>query len=214
MFLEITLSLIQGFGITLLIFILTLVIALPLGLGVSFCSMSKFKPIKYLTKAIVWVIRGTPLMLQVIVVYYGPGLWFHYPMRSQIIAVVIAFVINYAAYFSEIFRGGIESIPKGQYEAGMVLGLTRSQIFFKIILMQVVKRTIAPLGNEVITLVKDTSLAKVIAVGEIIMMAEDAQSMYAIMWPLFYAGLFFLIFNGILTVLFSMAEKKLSYYKI
>lgn len=213
-FLEVTINLAEGFGVTLLIFISTLALAIPLGLMVSFCSMTKFKPLKYLTKAFVWIIRGTPLMLQVIIVFYGPGLWFNYPMRSRIMAVIIAFVINYAAYFSEIFRGGIQSVPKGQYEAGMVLGMTKTQIFFKIILMQVVKRILPAMSNEIITLVKDTSLARIIAVGEIIMIAEKAVSRYAIMWPLFYAGAFFLIFNGLLTLLFSYAEKKLNYYKV
>lgn len=213
-FLEMTLGLLEGFGVTILIFIMTLICSVPLGFIVSTCTMSKFKPLRWLAKTFVWIIRGTPLMLQIIVVFYVPGLWFDYPMRSRITAVIIAFVINYSAYFSEIFRGGIEAIPKGQYEAGMVLGMTKTQIFFKVICMQVVKRITPAMSNEVITLVKDTSLARIIAVSEIIMVAEKAVSMHAIIWPLFYAGAFYLIFNGMLTLLFNFAEKKMSYYKV
>lgn len=212
-FTRVNLSLLEGFGITCLLFVLTLVMAIPLGLLITFGSMSKFKPLKYLSRAIVWVIRGTPLMLQVIIVFYGPGLLFNAPMSSRLLAVVVAFVINYACYFSEIYRGGIESISKGQYEAGKVLGLSKGQIFFKIVLFQVIKRILPPMSNEVITLVKDTSLARVIAVVELTKSAGDIVNVYGIIWPLFYAGLFYLIFNGVLSVLFSKLEKKLDYYK-
>lgn len=212
-FINVTQQLFKGFGENCFIFAITLLLALPLGLIVSMGSMSKFRPLKWLTKAFVWVIRGTPLMLQLFVVFYIPPLVsngsFNFP-RMQ--AALIAFVINYAAYFSEIYRGGIEAIPKGQYEAGQVLGMKKSQIFFKVVLMQVVKRITAPIGNEIITLVKDTSLASVIAIPEILMNAKDF-SMEGLIWPLFYSALFFLAFCGILTLLFSFIEKKLDYYK-
>ena len=207
-------SLLEGFGNTVLLFAATLVVSLPLGLIVCFGSMSKFAPIRWLARIFVWIIRGTPLMLQVMVVFYVPGLMFNYPMRSRFIAVLIAFVINYACYFSEIYRGGIESIPKGQYEAGQVLGMTKIQVFMRVILPQVIKRILSPMSNEVITLVKDTSLARVIAVEEIIFAAQGIVNSYALIWPLFYSGAFYLIFVGILTLLFRFAEKKLSYYKV
>lgn len=209
-----TRELLSGFGVTCLLFILTLVLALPLGLVVCFGSMSRFKPLRWLFRTIVWIIRGTPLILQIIVVFYVPGLLFKAPLSSRFLAVTIAFVINYACYFSEIYRGGIESIPKGQYEAGQVLGMNKTQIFFRIILPQVFKRILAPMSNEVITLVKDTSLARVISVVEITKISQQLANNYAIIWPLFYAGAFYLIFNGLLTVLFRYLEKKLSYYKI
>lgn len=209
---QITLDLLIGFKENCVVFFLTLVIALPLGLLVTFGSMSKFKPLKGLTKTIVWIIRGTPLMLQLFVVFYVPGLLFGTPMKSRITATLIAFVINYSAYFSEIFRGGIEGIPKGQYEAGQVLGMTKTQIFFKVVLMQVIKRIVPPMSNEIITLVKDTSLARVISIAEIIMMAERYAGK-GVIWPLFYTGVFFLVFCGILTLLFSFIEKKLNYYR-
>ena len=175
--------------------------------------MSKFKPLKAVVRCIVWIIRGTPLMLQVIIIYYVPGLLFHLDLLPRFIAVLIAFAINYACYFSEIYRAGIEAIPKGQYEAGKVLGLTKSQIFFKVVLMQVIKNIIPPMSNEIITLVKDTSLARVIVVAEILKYAEDYTA-YGLIWPLFYTGLFYLVFVGILTILFGHIEKKLSYYKV
>ena len=196
-----------------MIFFITLVAAIPLGLPIALGSMSRFKPLRWISRAFVWVIRGTPLMLQIMVVFYVPGLVFGTPFRSRIIAVIIAFIINYAAYFSEIYRGGIESIPVGQYEAGQVLGLTKTQTFFKIVLFQVVKRIMAPMSNEVITLVKDTSLANVIAVGELIMSAQNIVKVYAIIWPLFYTAIFYLIFCGVLTLLFNALEKKLNYYR-
>lgn len=212
-FLGVNAQLLGGFKYTLLIFFITLVAAIPLGLPIALGSMSRFKPLRWISRAFVWVIRGTPLMLQIMVVFYVPGLVFGTPFRSRIIAVIIAFIINYAAYFSEIYRGGIESIPVGQYEAGQVLGLTKTQTFFKVVLFQVVKRIMAPMSNEVITLVKDTSLANVIAVGELIMSAQNIVKVYAIIWPLFHTAIFYLIFCGVLTLLFNALEKKLNYYR-
>ncbi len=212
-FWEVTLSLLQGLEQTCLIFALTLLLALPLGLLISFGSMSKFKPLAYLTKIFVWIIRGVPLMLQVIIVFYVPGLIWGAPIFSRFASVVAAFVINYACYFSEIYRGGIESIPRGQYEAAQVLGMTKTETFFKVILMQVVKRILAPMSNEVITLVKDTALARVIMVVEIIQAAQNYAA-YGLMWPLFYTAIFYLIFVGLLSLLFGFLEKKLNYYKV
>ena len=212
-FLGVNAQLLGGFKYTLLIFFITLVAAIPLGLPIALGSMSRFKPLRWISRAFVWVIRGTPLMLQIMVVFYVPGLVFGTPFRSRIIAAIIAFLINYAAYFSEIYRGGIESIPVGQYEAGQVLGLTKTQTFFKVVLFQVVKRIMAPMSNEVITLVKDTSLANVIAVGELIMSAQNIVKVYAIIWPLFYTAIFYLIFCGVLTLLCNALEKKLNYYR-
>lgn len=208
----VTQNLLLGFLENCKVFALTLLMAIPLGLVVTFGSMSKFKPLSYITKVFVWVIRGTPLMLQLFVVLYVPGLVFDVPMRNRMVATLIAFVINYACYFSEIYRGGIESVSKGQYEAGQVLGMTKSQIFFKVVLMQVVKRIVPPMSNEIITLVKDTSLARIIAVGEILMAAERYAGK-GVIWPLFYTGVFFLLFNGLLTILFGYIEKKLDYYR-
>lgn len=244
-FLEVTKELLTGFEQNCQLFILTLILAIPLGLIIALGSMSKwaplsflgrfldvkteytgfnaflfkiiryiieFKPIQAISKIFVWVIRGTPLMLQLLVVYYVPGLVFDMPMKNRLLAALIAFVINYAAYFSEIYRGGIESIPRGQYEAGQVLGMTKTQVFFKVVLMQVVKRIVPPMGNEIITLVKDTSLARIIAIAEIIKAAERFSAR-GIIWPLFYTGAFFLIFNGLLTILLSKIEKKFDYYR-
>ncbi len=209
---NVTISLLEGFKVTFYIFAATLVMSLPLGLVVTFGSMSRIRPLRWLVRTLVWIIRGTPLMLQVIIVFYGPGLLWEGDALPRVTAVLIAFVINYAAYFSEIFRGGIESIPKGQYEAGQVLGMTKRQVFFKVVLFQVFKRVVPPLGNEIITLVKDTSIARVIAVQEIIMVAQNFTSK-ALIWPLFYSGLFYLVFCGVLTVLFGFIEKKLNYYR-
>ena len=213
-FVSVTGQLLKGFGVTCEIFAVTLLCALPLGLLLCFCSMSRFRPLRWLMRVVIWVIRGTPLMLQVIVVFYGPGLIWGAKALGRPTAVLIAFIVNYAAYFSEIFRGGIESIPKGQYEAGQVLGLTKRQIFFRIILLQVVKRIVPPMSNEIITLVKDTSLARIIAVKEIIMMAQEYIAGYALIWPLFYTGAFYLIFNGVLTVLLGRLEKKLDFFRV
>lgn len=211
-FISVSTELLKGFGENLKLFSLTLLLALPIGLLITFCSMSKFKPLKWLSKTFVWIIRGTPLMLQLFVVLYVPGLLFNHPIKIRFTAALIAFVINYSCYFSEIYRGGIESISKGQYEAGQVLGMTKTQVFFRVVLLQVVKRIVPPMSNEIITLVKDTSLARVIAVAEIIMMA-DRFSARGIIWPLFYTGAFFLLFNGLLTVIFGRIEKKLDYFR-
>lgn len=214
----ITLKLLDGFGVTCLLFLLTLVLSLPLGLLISFGSMSKFKPLSLTVRTFVWIIRGTPLMLQLFVVFYVPGMLFDVRLFSgdngRFLAALVAFVINYACYFSEIFRGGIQSIPRGQYEAAQVLGMTSKETFFNVILMQVVKRILAPISNEVITLVKDTSLARVIAVAEIFFINEMDFLSRGLVWPLFYIAVFFLIFVGALTLFFGWCEKKLSYYKV
>ena len=228
-FLEVTAFLFDGFKISLLIFAVTLLCGAPLGLPIAFCSMSRFKIVKSITKVIVWVVRGIPLMLQIFFIYYVPGLLFNYQIfgkidrfmfieygisdMGRITAVLIAFTINYACYFSEIYRGGIESISKGQYEAGYVLGLTKSQIFRKIILKQVVQRIVPPMSNEIITLIKDTALANCIMVCEIIKNAKELAATKAMIWPLFFTGVFYLVFVGILTVVLGKAEKKLSYFR-
>ena len=211
-FATITSELLVGFGENCLLFAMTLLMAIPLGLIITFGSMSKFKPLSWLTKVFVWIIRGTPLMLQLFVVMYLPGILLNIPMRNRMVAAVIAFVINYACYFSEIYRGGIESISRGQYEAGQVLGMTKTETFLKVVLLQVVKRIVPPMSNEIITLVKDTSLARVIAVAEILMCAERYAGV-GVIWPLFYTGAFFLIFNGVLSLLFGYIEKKLNYFR-
>ena len=227
-FIEVTKHLLGGFEVSLLIFAVTLLCGAPLGLPIAFCSMSRFKVIKAISKAFVWVIRGVPLMLQIFIIFYGPGLIFgsspwrtmddyfyiYYGVEdvSRIIAVLVAFTINYACYFSEIYRGGIESISKGQYEAGYVLGLTKSQIFRKIILKQVIQRIVPPMSNEIITLIKDTALANCILVGEIILLAKNLAA-EAIIWPLFYTAVYYLLFVGILTIVLGKVEKKLSYFR-
>lgn len=203
----------EGFLTTSEIFLLTLLFSIPLGLVIAFGSMSKFKPLSFLVKIFVWIIRGTPLMLQIVVIFYVPGLLWEITLFDRFVAVIVAFVINYSCYFSEIYRAGIQSIPKGQYEAGQVLGMSKSQIFFKVILLQVIKRIVPPMSNEIITLVKDTSLARAIAVVELVKISENLIKHYASIMPLFYAGLFYLIFNGLLTLLFGYIEKKLSFYK-
>ena len=212
MFVPVTTALLTGFWESLKVFLLTLVFSLPLGLVICFGSMSRFQPLKWLTRGFVWIIRGTPLMLQLIIIFYGPGLIFDLPAMPRFTATIVAFAINYACYFSEIYRGGIESIPKGQYEAGQVLGMTKQQIFFKVVLLQVVKRIMAPMSNEVITLVKDTSLARVIGIYEIIWAGESFIKK-GLIWPLFYTGVFYLVFSGLLTILFSKLEKKLDYFR-
>ena len=213
MFLPVTLQLLAGFWESLKIFILTLVFSLPLGLVICFGSMSRFSPLRSLVRTFVWIIRGSPLMLQLIIIFYGPGLMFGLPAMPRFTATIIAFSINYACYFSEIYRGGIESISKGQYEAGQVLGMTKQQIFFKIILLQVIKRILAPMSNEVITLVKDTSLANIIAVAELIKIGEGYMKSAGITWPLFYTAVYYLVFVGILTVFFHFLERKLDYFR-
>jgi len=233
MLLKVTLSLLEGMAVTTKIFALTLLFALPLGLIINFGSRSKIAPLRWLVRTFIWIIRGTPLMLQLIVIYYGPGLagtwaqgviaesggnffldWLAtWSVFDRFLAVMIGFVINYACYFSEIYRGGIESIPVGQYEAGQVLGMKKNQIFFKIVLPQVIKRIFPPMSNEIITLVKDTSLARIIMVYEIIWNAQKFIKTDGLIWPLFYSGAFYLLFNGLLTLLFGYIEKKLDYYK-
>ena len=212
MLMSVSLTLLEGLVVTLELFALTLLFALPLGLIISFGSMSRCTPLRAVVKTIVWIIRGTPLMLQIMVVFYGPGLMFDLPLLPRFTAAVVTFVINYACYFSEIYRGGIQSIPRGQYEAGEVLGMTRSQIFFKVTLLQVIKRIVPPMGNEFITLVKDTALVRVISVYEIIWMGESYIKK-GMIWPLFYTAVFYLVANGILTLLFGWFEKKLDYFK-
>lgn len=227
-FWSITLFLFEGFRISLLIFAVTLLVGIPLGLPISFCSMSRVKPIRCAAKVFVWIIRGVPLMLQIFIIYYVPGLVFDYQLfgrvdkyfllnygiqdAGRIVAVLIAFAINYACYFSEIYRGGIESISKGQYEAGQVLGMTKKQIFFKVVLLQVIKRIVPPMSNEIITLIKDTALANCIMVAELIKQANTLAATKALIWPLFYTGVFYLLFVGILTLLLGRLEKKLSYF--
>ena len=228
-FSEITLFLLDGFRVSLLIFAVTLLCGAPLGLPIAFCSMSRIKPIRAVARFVVWIVRGIPLMLQIFIIYYVPGLLFNYPLFGQIdryfllaygiedagriIAVLIAFTLNYACYFSEIYRGGIESISKGQYEAGYVLGLTKSQIFRKIVLKQVVQRIVPPMSNEIITLIKDTALANCIMVSEVIKQAKELAAEEALIWPLFYTGVFYLLFVGLLTVILGKVEKKLSYFR-
>lgn len=228
-FLEVTLFLLDGFKISLLIFAVTLLCGAPLGLPIAFCSMSRFAVVRYISKFIVWIVRGVPLMLQIFIIYYVPGLLFNFQIfgnidkymfinygisdMGRITAVLIAFAINYACYFSEIYRGGIESISRGQYEAGYVLGLTKSQVFKKIILKQVIKRIVPPMSNEIITLIKDTALANCIVVCEIIKQAKELAATKAMIWPLFYTGVFYLIFVGILTIVLGKLEKKLSYFR-
>ncbi len=212
MFVSVTFELLRGFWESIKIFGLTLFFAIPLGLVVCFGSMSRFNQLRWLTRGFVWIIRGTPLMLQLLIIFYGPGLLFDLPSMSRFTATIVAFSINYACYFSEIYRGGIESISRGQYEAGQVLGMTKQQIFFKVILLQVVKRILPPMGNEIITLVKDTSLARIISIYEIIYVGQSYIKK-GLIWPLFYTGAFFLIFSGLLTVLLNKMEKKLDYFR-
>lgn len=216
--LTVTKTLFEGFGVTCLLFILTLVFSLPLGLVISFGSMAKFKPLAWLTRTFVWIIRGTPLMLQLCAIFYVPGIVFNVQLfggdNGRFTAALVAFVINYACYFSEIYRGGIEGIPRGQYEAAQVLGMTAKETFFTVILMQVIKRILAPISNEVITLVKDTSLARVIAVAEIFYINDMSFLQRGLVWPMFYIAVFFLIFVGVLTLFFGWCEKKLDYYKV
>jgi len=227
LFLEVCTKLADGFTTALFLFLFTLILALPLGLFISFCTMSKFAPLRVPFRIIVWILRGTPLMLQIFAIFYLPGLlnlfvwpqmntgweWFDTTFSTRFIAALVAFAINYAAYFSEIFRGGIQSISQGQYEAGQVLGMTKKQIFFKVVLLQVIKRIIPPMSNEIITLIKDTSLANTIAVYELIYQAKEFMTVKGLIWPLFLAGGFYLIFVGLLTVLFNKMEKKLDYFK-
>lgn len=212
-------ALCDGFLRTLELFALTLLGSLPLGLVIAFGSMSRFKPLSLFTRFIVWIVRGTPLMLQLLIIYYGPGLLFNVQLwgggtTGRYTAALSAFIFNYACYFSEIYRGGIEAIPKGQTEAGQVLGMSRSQIFFRVTLLQVIKRILPPISNEVITLVKDTSLARVILVYEIIWEGQSFIRSDGLIWPLFCTGLFYLVFTGFLTLLFSRLERRLNYFRV
>ncbi|MBO4948251.1 MAG: amino acid ABC transporter permease [Peptococcaceae bacterium] len=218
MFWNVTQTLLGGLAVTFEIFIWTLVFSLPLGLLLALASMSKVKPLKWLIDIFVWIIRGTPLMLQLIIIFYGPGLWLGTNIwggseASRVTATVVAFTINYACYFSVIFRGGIQGVPAGQREAGEVLGMTKSQIFFKITLLQMVKRVVPPMSNEIITLVKDTSLARIISAYELTFTGFSFAKSAGIIWPLFYTGVFYLIFVGILTLIFNYIERRLDYFK-
>lgn len=214
----VTQTLLDGLLTTFHIFIMTLIFSLPLGLLIALGSISRFRILRLVINLIVWIIRGTPLMLQLIVIFYGPGLWLGHNIWSgdesgRITATVVAFVINYACYFSVIFRGGIEGVPRGQSEAGQVLGMTKSQIFFKVTLLQMVKRVVPPMSNEIITLVKDTSIARTISAYELTFAGYSFMKSAGITWPLFYTGVFYLIFVGILTLLFRFIERKLDYFR-
>ena len=211
-----------GFIQTLKLFFVTLLGSLPLGLVIAFGSMSRFKPLSYFTKIIVWIIRGTPLMIQLLIIYYFPGLVFKTPIwgsgeAGRFTAAAVSFVFNYACYLSEIYRGGIQSVPVGQEEAGLVLGMTKTQIFFKVKLLQMIKRIIPPMSNEIITLVKDTSLARIIALQEIIWAGQaflkGSQGISGAIWPMFFTAIYYLIFNGVLTVLLGRLERKLDYFR-
>ena len=211
----------QGFLKTLQLFFVTLIGALPLGLIISFGSMNRFTPLRWLTRTIVWIIRGTPLVLQIIILFYVPGMMDLFTWgggeSARFSAVAVAFIINYACYFSEIYRGGIQGVPVGQQEAGQVLGMTRSQIFFKVTLLQMIKRIVPPMSNEIITLVKDTSLARVIALQEVIWMGESFmkgnQGYSGLVWPLFFTAVYYLAFTGVVTILLGQLEKKLNYFR-
>ncbi len=215
-------SLNVGFLQTLRLFFVTLLGAVPLGLVIAFGSMSKFKPLSIFTRVIVWIVRGSPLMIQLLIIYYFPGLVLHNPIwgggeSGRFLAAAVAFIINYACYFSEIYRGGIQSIPVGQIEAGKVLGMTKSQIFWRVKLVQVIKAIVPPMSNEIITLVKDTSLARIIALQEIIWAGQafmkGSQGISGAIWPMFFTGVYYLACNGILTLLLGWVEKKLNYYQ-
>ena len=211
----------SGFLKTLQLFFITIIGAVPLGLVISFGSMSRFTPLRWLTRTLVWIIRGTPLVLQIITIFYVPGMkdLFTWPSgeNGRMTAVCVAFVINYACYFSEIYRGGIQGVPVGQQEAGLVLGMTKSQIFFKVTLLQMIKRIVPPMSNEVITLVKDTSLARVIALQEVIWMGESFmkgnQGYSGLVWPLFFTAVYYLVFSGVVIVLLGRLEKKLEFFR-
>ncbi|HIQ70051.1 MAG TPA: amino acid ABC transporter permease [Candidatus Avoscillospira stercorigallinarum] len=210
-------SLNEGFLVTLALFCVTLVGALPLGLIISFGSMSKFPPLSGFCRILVWIFRGSPLLLQLSIIFYVPGQLGHNIWaftNGRFWAAAAAFIINYACYFSEIYRGGIQSIPRGQTEAGLVLGMTKSQIFFKVKLAQLVRRIVPPMSNEIITLVKDTSLANTIALAEVIWAGDRFMRSKGLVWPLFFTGVYYLVFNGVLTIFFGWVEKKLSYYRV
>lgn len=211
-----------GFLQTLKLFFITLIGALPFGLIISFGSMSKFRPLSCLCKLLVWIIRGTPLMIQLLIIYYFPGLVLENPIWGsgevgRFTAASVSFVLNYACYFSEIYRGGIQSVPAGQEEAGLVLGMTKTQIFFKIKLLQMIKHIVPPMSNEIMTLVKDTSLARIIALQEIIWAGQafmkGSHGISGAIWPMFFTAVYYLIFNGIMTILLGRLEKKLDYFR-
>ena len=215
-------SLNVGFLQTLRLFFVTLIGAFPLGLIIAFGSMSRFKPLSYFTRLVVWVVRGTPLMIQLLIIYYFPGLVLDNPIwgggeSGRFLAASVSFILNYACYFSEIYRGGIHGVPVGQEEAGLVLGMTKSQIFFRVTLLQMIKRIVPPMSNEIITLVKDTSLARIIALQEIIWAGQafmkGSQGISGAIWPMFFTAVYYLIWNGILTVLLGRLEKKLDYFR-
>ena len=216
-FWSVTASLATGLITTGKLFFLTLVFALPLGLLICFGSMSRFPPLRWLVKTAVWIVRGSPLMLQILIVYYGPGLLLGLPLLPRFTAALVTFVINYACYFSEIYRGGIQGVPAGQQEAGLVLGMTKRQIFFKVTLLQMIKRIVPPMSNEIITLVKDTSLARVVALQEVIWMGESFmkgnQGYAGLVWPLFFTAVYYLAFSGVATILLGNLEKKLEYFR-
>lgn len=222
MFLTVVGALNQGFLQTLKLFIVTLLGAIPLGLVISFGSMSRFTPLRWLTRGVIWVIRGTPLMLQLIILYYIPGRLMGYSPwgtgeTGRFLASAIAFIINYACYFSEIYRGGIQGVPIGQQEAGLVLGMTRREIFFKVTLLQMIKRVVPPMSNEIITLVKDTSLARIISFQEVIWAGQafmkSSHGYSGLLWPLFFTGVYYLVFNGVVTLLLGRLERKLDYFR-
>ena len=215
-------SLNVGFLQTLKLFFVTLIGAIPFGLVIAFGSMSRFRPLSYFTKVVVWIVRGTPLMIQLLIIYYFPGLVLHNPIwgggeTGRFLAASVSFIFNYACYFSEIYRGGIQSVPRGQEEAGLVLGMTKSQIFFKVTLLQMVKRIVPPMSNEIITLVKDTSLARIIALQEIIWAGQafmkGSQGISGAIWPMFFTAVYYLIFSGILTMLLGRLEQRLDYFR-
>ena len=210
---EVTLKLLDGFGTTCLIFFISWIISIPLGILFCLLSLSRFKVIRKIMQVFIWIIRGTPLMLQIMVVFYVPGLLFNWPSLPRIVAAITAIVINYAVYFSEIFRAGYQSISKGQEEAGAVLGLTRTEIFFKVLLVPIIQKIMPPMTNETISLVKDTALARIIAVNEVMLAADHIVGTYAIVWVLFYTAVFYLVFVGILSLLLKFAEKKLRYFE-
>ena len=211
-----------GFLQTLKLFAVTLIGAIPLGLIISFGSMSRFRPLRYLVRLVIWVIRGTPLMLQLLILFFFPGLVLGKNIwgsgeTGRFLASAIAFVFNYACYFSEIYRGGIQGVPKGQQEAGQVLGMTKGQIFLKVTLLQMIKRIVPPMSNEIITLVKDTSLARIIALQEVIWAGQafmkGSNGISGAIWPLFFTGVYYLIFSGVLTLALGALERKLDYFK-
>lgn len=215
-------SLNVGFLQTLKLFFITLAGAIPLGLVISFGSMSRFKPLSSFARIVVWIVRGTPLMIQLLIIYYFPGLVLNNAIwgggeTGRFMAASVAFIINYACYFSEIYRGGIQGVPVGQEEAGLVLGMTKRQIFFKVTLLQMIKRIVPPMSNEILTLVKDTSLARIIALQEIIWAGQafmkGSQGISGVIWPLFFTAVYYLVFNGILTIGLGRLEKKLEFFR-